>query len=175
MADSSSDRNSSPNTVISSARGGRQVKTGNSGGVPSLGIVGVHERGAIEDEQGIRRADPHAGRPRGTNAQRSHFTATLRTPMSQASNGSRAAEFVGVLMRTPATPAMVVPCGVIAPNGQASAHILQPMQVCSLRSTELVPNVMAFTGQTRAHGASSQCRHTTGAVAVCVRVTINLG
>ena len=122
----------------------------------------------------VGQARMHSGPP-SWKLQRSHFTATVLTPTLQASSGSSAADSVGCPTLMPATPETGVPDGVMAPNGQAIAHILQPMHFCSFSSTCSPVSLIASTGQTRAQGASSQCRHSTGAVTSSVRVTVSRG
>lgn len=55
----------------------------------------------------------------------------------------------------PATPAVDVPEGWMAPKGHTTAHNLQPMQVCSFTTMASSVRLIASTGQTAKHGAPS--------------------
>ncbi len=94
--------------------------------------------------------------PSGSKAHRSHLTAQVYWPGAHVSRLLRDLGYEGVGSHMPATPAIDVPSGWMAPKGHAMAHSLHPMHSCSLTWMRSPSCSMAFTGQTSAQGAPSQ-------------------
>ncbi len=99
--------------------------------------------------------------PCSSKLHRSHFTAIARTPGTQSSNvltragaGGAGGAF-GVLAFAGICSGRL-PENSIAPNGQAIPHSLQLTHRLSLSWTAPSTRLIALTGHTVAHGASSQ-------------------
>ena len=105
-----------------------------------------------------RQTSTHAGPP-GRPMQRSHLCATYRSLGTLPSGVSTFSP--GCSTRAPFSSAGTMS---MAPKGQASTQVLQPMHLSSFTSTTPSCRTMAPTGHALAQGASSQWRHWIGMV-----------
>ncbi len=118
--------------------------------------------------------------PCSSKLHRSHFTATARMPGTQSSSvltfagaGGAGGAF-GVLAFAGICSGRL-PENSIAPNGQAMPHSLQLTHRLSFSCTAPSTRVMALTGHTPAHGASSQWWQSCGADSFSLRMTRRRG
>src|SRR5690606_36682470 len=118
--------------------------------------------------------------PCSSKLHRSHFTAMAGTPGTQSSSvltraGAGGADGAFGELALAGICTGRLPENSMAPNGQAMPHSLQLTHRLSFSCTAPSTRVMAFTGQTPAHEASSHWWQSCGADSFSSRMTFKRG